>query len=248
MKESPSLLTKPRPHVSPGRLPAQDGAKGQINRDQECRFTFDGRDYVGYAGDTLASSLLAAGVRLVGRSFKYHRPRGILAAGSEEPNALVTLRVGAAEHAGRREANCRATTTELYDGLTAVSQNRFPSLGLDFLAVNGWFGWLLKAGFYYKTFMWPASFWEKLYEPAIRRAAGLGRAAAAHDPDLYEKTTRHCDILIIGGGAAGLMAARAAAPSGARIVLVDEDFELGGQLLSASTAIEGEIEIGRAHV
>ena len=155
------------PH-QPNRL--ADG--GLIDRSRTLRFGFDGRELRGHPGDTLASALLANGVRLVGRSFKYHRPRGILTAGSEEPNALVELRAGA-----RREPNTRATTIELYDGLDAASQNRWPSLKLDILAVNQLFGPIFTAGFYYKTFMWPASFWEKLYEPMIRRAAGLGRAA-----------------------------------------------------------------------
>src|SRR5688500_4814420 len=136
----------------------------------------------GYAGDTLASALLANGVRLVGRSFKYHRPRGILSAGPEEPNALVELRSGA-----RREPNTRATVVELFGGLEAASQNRWPSLAFDLLSINGLISPALVAGFYYKTVMWPASFWEKLYEPLIRRAAGLGRAAGAEDPDHYEK-------------------------------------------------------------
>src|SRR5512146_1091895 len=143
---------------------------GRIDRGRPVNFTFNGKALQGYAGDTLASALLAAGVRLVGRSFKYHRPRGILTAGSEEPNALVELRSGA-----RREPNTRATTIELYEGLDATSQNRWPSLKLDLLAVNQLFTPIFGAGFYYKTFMWPASFWEKVYEPAIRRAAGLGR-------------------------------------------------------------------------
>ena len=155
---------------------------GLIDRTRNLSFTFDGEEMTGHPGDTLASALLANGVRLVGRSFKYHRPRGILSAGSEEPNALVELRSGA-----RREPNTRATTIELYDGLEAASQNRFPSLKFDLLAVNQLFAPIFGAGFYYKTFMWPASFWEKLYEPAIRRAAGLGRAAGAADPDHYEK-------------------------------------------------------------
>ena len=156
----------------------------------------------GLAGDTLASALVANGVRLVGRSFKYHRPRGILTAGSEEPNALVELRSGA-----RREPNTRATTVELFDGLEARSQNRWPSLAFDLMSINGLAGGLLSAGFYYKTFMWPAALWEKLYEPLIRRAAGLGRAAGAEDPDHYEKAHAHCDVLVIGAGPAGLMAA-----------------------------------------
>ena len=200
---------------------------GLIDRTKPLAFTFDGKPYRGYAGDTLASALLANDVRLVGRSFKYHRPRGIFSAGSEEPNALVELRSGA-----RREPNSRATTVELYDGLTADSQNRWPSLDFDIQAVNGLFGPMLGAGFYYKTFMWPAALWEKLYEPAIRRAAGLGRAAEAPDPDSYEKAFAFCDLLVVGGGASGLMAALVAGRSGARVILADEDFRLGGRLLS----------------
>src|SRR5690606_38419357 len=127
----------------------------------------------------------------VGRSFKYHRPRGILSAGSEEPNALVELRTGA-----RREPNTRATVVELYDGLEASSQNRWPSLKFDVMSVNSLVSPMLTAGFYYKTFMWPAAFWEKLYEPVIRRAAGLGRAAEEPDPDHYDKVTAYCDVLV----------------------------------------------------
>ncbi len=147
--------------------------------------------------------------------------------GSEEPNALVELRTGA-----RREPNTRATTVELYDGLAADSQNRWPSLRYDLLAVNQLVAPFLGAGFYYKTFMWPASFWEKLYEPAIRRAAGLGRAAGDADPDHYEKAHAFCDVLVIGGGPAGLAAALAAGRAGARVILCDEDFRLGGRLLA----------------
>ena len=200
---------------------------GLIDRTKPLAFTFDGKPYRGYAGDTLASALLANGVRLVGRSFKYHRPRGIFSSGSEEPNALVELRSGA-----RREPNSRATTVELYDGLSADSQNRWPSLDFDIQAVNGLFGPMLGAGFYYKTFMWPAALWEKLYEPTIRKAAGLGRAAEAADPDSYEKAFAFCDLLVVGGGASGLMAALVAGRSGARVILADEDFRLGGRLLS----------------
>ena len=158
-------------------------------------------------------------MKLVGRSFKYHRPRGILTAGSEEPNALVELRTGA-----RREPNTRATTAELYDGLIAASQNRWPSLAFDIGAVNDLLSRFLVAGFYYKTFMWPAKFWEALYEPLIRRAAGLGRAAGAEDPDHYEKAFAHCDVLVIGGGPAGLMAALAAGRAGARVILCRRGF------------------------
>lgn len=205
---------------------------GLIDRQRSLNFTFDGRSYRGVAGDTLAAALLANGVRLVGRSFKYHRPRGILAAGSEDPNALVELRSDA-----RREPNTRATTVELYEGLVAQSQNRFPSLRHDLLAVNSWFAPILAAGFYYKTFMWPASFWEKLYEPLIRRAAGLGRASGRPDPDRYEKVTAHCDVLVIGGGATGLVAALAAARANARVILCDEDFLFGGRCLAENRAI-----------
>ncbi|TDT94444.1 N-methylglutamate dehydrogenase subunit C [Azorhizobium sp. AG788] len=206
---------------------------GRIDRSRPLSFSFDGKTYLGFVGDTLASALLANDVRLVGRSFKYHRPRGIFSAGSEEPNALVELRTGA-----RREPNTRATTVELFDGLVAQSQNRWPSLDFDLLSVNGLLSPILGAGFYYKTFMWPAAFWEKLYEPVIRRAAGLGRAAEGEDPDTYEKTHAFCDVLVIGGGAAGLAAALSAARSGARVIIADEDFALGGRLLSEKTLID----------
>ena len=148
---------------------------GLVDRSRTIWFEFDGQNFTGHPGDTLASALLANGVRLTGRSFKYHRPRGILTAGSEEPNALVELRTGA-----RREANTKATMVELYNGLEASSQNRWPSLNFDVMAINSLLSPVFVAGFYYKTFMWPAALWEKLYEPAIRRAAGLGGGAAAH--------------------------------------------------------------------
>ncbi len=214
-----------------GRLPSG----GQVDRTRPMKFRFDGRTMSGFAGDTLASALMANGVRLVGRSFKYHRPRGILSAGSEEPNALVELRSGA-----RREPNTRATTVELFDGLEAQSQNRWPSLGFDLLALNGVAGNFLSAGFYYKTFMWPAAFWEKVYEPLIRRAAGLGRGASAEDPDHYEKSHAHCDVLVIGGGPSGLIAALTAARTGARVILADEDFVPGGRLNAERHEIDGE--------
>ncbi|TIO24090.1 sarcosine oxidase subunit alpha family protein [Mesorhizobium sp.] len=209
-------------------------AGGLIDRSQSLNFTFDGRRYQGHAGDTLASALLSNGVRLVGRSFKYHRPRGVLSAGSEEPNALVELRRGA-----RQEPNTRATVVELFDGLEARSQNRWPSLGFDALAINDLLSPFFTAGFYYKTFMWPKSFWEMLYEPAIRRAAGLGRLSMQADPDAYGKGFLHCDLLVIGGGAAGLAAALTAARSGARVILADEDFRLGGRLLSEMETLDG---------
>jgi sarcosine oxidase subunit alpha len=191
---------------------------GTIDRAKPLSFTFDGKSYQGFVGDTLASALLANNVKLVGRSFKYHRPRGILSAGSEEPNALVELRTGA-----YREPNTRATVIELYEGLAARSQNRFPSLKYDVLSVNSLLSPVFAAGFYYKTFMWPASFWEKLYEPMIRRAAGLGRSAKRPDPDVYEKSTAFCDVLVIGGGAAGRAAAAQAGRAGGRVILCDEN-------------------------
>lgn len=207
---------------------------GLIDRRQLLSFHFDGKRYTGYFGDTLASALLAAGVKLVGRSFKYHRPRGVLTAGSEEPNALVELRTGA-----RREANTRATTIELFEGLEARSQNRWPSLAFDVGAVNSFLSPLFVAGFYYKTFMWPPALWEKLYEPVIRRAAGLGRASLECDPDTYEKAHAFCDVLVVGGGPAGLSAALSAGRSGARVILCDEDYILGGRLNGDRREIDG---------
>ncbi|MEL7048686.1 MAG: 2Fe-2S iron-sulfur cluster-binding protein, partial [Pseudomonadota bacterium] len=208
---------------------------GLIDRSKLLSFRFDGKTYQGHPGDTLASALLANDVQLVGRSFKYHRPRGILSAGPEEPNAIVELRDGA-----RQEPNTRATTIELYDGLSSASQNRWPSLKFDVMAVNQAFTPLLAAGFYYKTFMWPASFWEKLYEPVIRHAAGLGRASREPDPDSYEKAWAHCDVLIIGSGPTGLMAALSAGRAGARVILTDADFRLGGRLNSEKHNLDGE--------
>ncbi|ATU94934.1 sarcosine oxidase subunit alpha [Phyllobacterium zundukense] len=205
---------------------------GRIDRAKPLDFTFDGKSMQGCAGDTLASALLASGRQLVGRSFKYHRPRGILTTGAAEPNALVTVGTG-----GRTEPNTRATTQELYQGLEARSQNRWPSLDFDIGAVNGLLSPFLSAGFYYKTFMWPAGFWEKIYEPLIRKAAGLGRAAYEKDPDTYEKSWGHCDLLVIGAGPTGLAAALTAGRAGARVILVDEGFELGGSLLHETASI-----------
>ena len=205
---------------------------GQIDRSKTFRFTFDGHSYVGHPGDTLASALLANGVRLMGRSFKYHRPRGPLSAGSEEPNALVELRSGA-----RQEPNTRATVVELFDGLQAKSQNAWPSLKFDALSINDRLNSFFTAGFYYKTFMWPAAFWEKVYEPIIRRAAGLGSLSLQDDPDEYDKGFLHCDVLIIGAGPAGLMAALTAGRAGARVILADEDFRMGGRLNAETLTI-----------
>lgn len=200
--------------------------KGRLTPARTARFTFDGTGYAGLEGDTLASALLANGVHLVGRSFKYHRPRGFLSAGAEEPNALV----GVHRDAARKVPNVRATVQELYDGLTAVSQNRWPSLRHDVGAVNDLASPFFSAGFYYKTFMWPKAAWKHIYEPNIRSAAGLGVAPDQPDPDRYSARYAHCDVLVIGAGAAGLAAAIAAAESGARVILADEQAETGGAL------------------
>ncbi|MEJ8474518.1 sarcosine oxidase subunit alpha family protein [Roseibium algae] len=209
---------------------------GRIDRDRKLSFTFDGERLEGYQGDTLASALLANGVHLVGRSFKYHRPRGILTAGSEEPNALVGI-----YRKGDQTPNMRATQVELYDGLEAISQNRFPSLGFDVGAVNDFLSPLLPAGFYYKTFMWPKAFWDRVYEPIIRSAAGLGKPPKNPDHDRYANLYAHCDVLVVGSGPAGLAAALAAAEAGARVILCDEQSEFGGSLLSETSAtIDGK--------
>lgn len=204
------------------------GAGGRIDRTRVLNFTFDGRRYSGFQGDTLASALLANGVHLVGRSFKYHRPRGILSAGSEEPSALVGVRRDAARYV----PNLRATQVELYEGLEAESQNRWPSLEFDIGALNDLASAFIPAGFYYKTFMWPRSAWKSVYEPRIRAAAGLGVAPTLPDPDRYANRFAHCDVLVVGAGPAGLAAALTAAQSGARVILCDEQPEFGGSLLS----------------
>jgi sarcosine oxidase subunit alpha len=207
-------------------------AGGRIDRARPLAFRFDGRPYAGCAGDTLASALLANGVHLVGRSFKYHRPRGILAAGSEEPNALVGVDRGA----GRYAPNLRATQVELHEGLSAESQNRFPSLRFDLAALGDLAAPLIPAGFYYKTFMRPAAWWAKLYEPRIRAAAGLGRPPRGADPDRYTQRYAHCETLVVGAGPAGIAAALAAATQGGRVILCDEQAELGGSLLAETSA------------
>ncbi|HEY7761318.1 MAG TPA: sarcosine oxidase subunit alpha family protein [Burkholderiales bacterium] len=204
---------------------------GRIDRARKLRFEWNGRAFEGHPGDTLASALLANDVLLLARSLKYHRPRGVLCAGSEEPNALVRLGAG-----GWAEPNTRATQIELVEGLTAAAQNCWPSVDLDFGAASSWFSRLLVAGFYYKTFMWPQRFWTRVYEPLIRRAAGLGSAPPAADPELYDKMHAHADVLVAGGGPAGLAAALAAARAGARVLIADEQNELGGGLLSLPDA------------
>jgi sarcosine oxidase subunit alpha len=200
--------------------------QGRLTPAKTARFTFDGKPMTGLAGDTVASALLANGVHLVGRSFKYHRPRGILSAGAEEPNALVTVERDAA----RKTPNVRATVQELYDGLTVNSQNRWPSLSFDVGAVNDLASPMFSAGFYYKTFMWPKAAWHKFYEPNIRAAAGLGVAPDQPDPDHYSARYAHCEVLVLGGGAAGIAAALAAAETGVRVILCDEQADFGGAL------------------
>ncbi len=200
-------------------------AGGLINRSQKLTFTWNGTSLSGFEGDTLASALLANGQHLVGRSFKYHRPRGIFSAGSEEPNALVTLGSGAAQ-----EPNTRATMVELADQITAQSQNHRGPLGWDLMTVNDLLSSFIGAGFYYKTFMWPRSFWEKVYEPVIRASAGLGSLSGIADDSSYDHGFLHCDLLIIGAGPAGLMAALTAARAGLQVIVADEDFLPGGRL------------------
>lgn len=208
--------------------------KGLIDRSQVIPFTFDGVRYEGVAGDTLASALLAHDVRLMGRSFKYHRPRGVLTAGSEEPNALMTIGRGAAQ-----DPNVRATTQEIYPGLEARSQNRWPSLGFDLMSVNDLASPFLGAGFYYKTFMWPRAFWERVYEPIIRRAAGLGALSGEHNADRYDRAYAFCDVLVIGSGPAGLMAALQAGRAGADVIVAEEDSRFGGRLLAEREQVNG---------
>ena len=207
---------------------------GLVNQKKSISFTFNGHILTGYEGDTLASALLANNKKLVGRSFKYHRPRGIVTAGSEEPNAIMEIGNGP-----YKDPNTRATITELYNGLEANSQNHKGPLGFDLMAIIDFLSPLVGAGFYYKTFMWPKAFWEKFYEPAIRNAAGLGTLSTEPDPDCYDKGFRYCDILIIGAGATGLSAAITAASSGAKVILADEDFLMGGRLNTESIRVNG---------
>ena len=205
---------------------------GLVSRAGRCDFTFNGKHLSGYDGDTLASALLANDIHLVGRSFKYHRPRGIFSAGSEEPNALMTIGTDNA-----RDPNTLATTAELYDGMIARAQNYVGSLGFDLMAINDFMSPFMGAGFYYKTFMWPPAFWEKFYEPIIRRGAGLGALSGAPDPDCYDKGWLHADLLVIGGGISGLIAGLIAARSGLKTIIADDDFHFGGEALSRNETI-----------
>lgn len=206
---------------------------GRINRSKPLSFKFDGKNYQGFDGDSLASALLANGIKLIGRSFKYHRPRGLMSAGIEEANGIVQL-----ENGPRTEPNVRATVIPLYEGLEAQSQNRWPSLRYDVGAANSLVSRLFPAGFYYKTFKWPASFWTSLYEKVIRNIAGLGKSPIENDPDRYDKIYAHCDLLIVGAGPAGIAAALAAARSGQRIILAELQSEMGGDLLNADYKID----------
>ena len=206
-----------------------------IDRSRKITFRFNGKRLTGHPGDTLASALLASGQMMMGRSFKYHRPRGPVASGAEEPNALVNLGEGA-----RFEPNQRATTTELFDGLTATSQNHWPSLDFDVGAINARLSRFLPAGFYYKMFIHPRSFWKHIYEPFIRQSAGLGKAPKSMDPDTYEHFHAHVDVLIAGGGIAGLAAALAAGRAGARVLLVEQTAHLGGRAVVDGVEIDGQ--------
>jgi sarcosine oxidase subunit alpha len=211
--------------------------QGRLTPARTARFTFDGKTFEALEGDTVASALLANGVHLVGRSFKYHRPRGILSAGPEEPNALIDV----SRDAARRQPNVRAPVQEVFDGMKVASQNRWPSLAFDIGGVNNLMSPFFAAGFYYKTFMWPKVAWEKVYEPFIRRAAGLGVAPTEEDPDHYASRYAYCDVLVAGGGVAGLSAALAAAEAGARVILCDEQPEVGGALhYDTSVTIDGQ--------
>lgn len=210
---------------------------GRLTPARTVRFTFDGDIHTGLEGDTLASALIANGVHLMGRSFKYHRPRGVLGAGSEEPNALM----GIERDKARKQPNVRATVQEVFEGMTAVSQNRWPSLGFDVGAVNDLLSPFFAAGFYYKTFMWPKAAWQKLYEPVIRAAAGLGVSPDEADTDHYTSRYVHCDVLVIGGGVSGLSAALAAARTGVRVIVCDEQAHPGGALAyEAGVTMNGE--------
>ena len=205
-----------------------------IDRSMAMEFSFNGKAMRGFAGDTLAAALLANDQMLVGRSFKYHRPRGIVASGAEEPNALVNMGAG-----GRFEPNQRATTTELFGGLQASSQNHWPSLEFDVGVVNNWLARFLPGGFYYKTFMYPRAAWKHIFEPIIRKSAGLGRAPKDDDADRYEHAYEFCDVLLAGGGIAGLQAALLAGQAGARVILLEQTAHWGGRALTDGETVGG---------
>ena len=209
------------------RLNSSDIGK-LIDLNAPCQFYFDGKKYQGYAGDTVASALLANGVRLFGRSFKYHRPRGVFTAGVEEPSALLTVLHENSDGKISRDPNIRAPEQELYDGLKCESQNRFPSLSFDILSINRLLSRFMPAGFYYKTFMGPFKQSWMWFEPFIRRAAGLGKASFEQDESLYDHAHAFCDILIVGAGPAGISAALKAGASGARVILMEQSPYLGG--------------------
>ncbi len=205
---------------------------GLIKRDKKISFKFNGKKYFGFEGDTLASALIANGVHLVGRSFKYHRPRGFFGAGVDEPYAIVQL-----YRNGETDPNCRATEQELFEGLEAKSVNCWPSVNFDIGAINNFLNRFFPAGFYYKTFMWPKSFWYKIYEPFIRKAAGFGVASTKHDQERYEHKYEYCDLLVTGSGPSGLASAYAAAKNGARVILAEDKARFGGSLLTSEASI-----------
>ena len=206
---------------------------GLINRNKKIKFKFNGKDFFGYEGDTLASALLANGVHLIGRSFKYHRPRGFFGAGVDEPNAKLQVVIN-----GHSEPNINATEIELVDGLSATSQNCWPSVEFDVGAINNFLNRFFPAGFYYKTFMWPKSFWYKVYEPFIRKAAGLGVASLEKDSERYEHKYEFCDLLVTGSGPAGLASAYSAAKNGAKVILAEDKPRFGGTLLTDDVTID----------
>ena len=205
---------------------------GRIDRNHKISLTFNGRKYSGYKGDTLASALLANGVHLIARSFKYHRPRGIFAAGVDDPSAKVQLIKD-----GYSEPNVNLTEFELVEGLELQSQNCWPSVSVDVGEINNLLNRFFPAGFYYKTFMWPKSFWYSIYEPFIRKAAGFGVASLDPDPDRYEHQYEHCDVLVVGSGPSGLSSALAAAKNGARVILAEDKPRFGGSLLTDEVTI-----------
>ena len=207
--------------------------EGLINRNKKISFTFNGKKLFGYEGDTIASALIANGIHLVGRSFKYHRPRGFFGAGVEEPNAKLQV-----EFNGHSEPNVNATEMELVEGLSATSQNCWPSVNFDIGAINNFLKMFFPAGFYYKTFMWPKSFWYKIYEPFIRKAAGLGVASTEKDKERYEHKFEYCDLLVTGSGPSGLASAYAAAKNGAKVILAEDKPRFGGTLLTDDVSID----------